>query len=343
MRLLRQLRLLFARPTRPVVAGVFARQTKAWCDARVLVRTYYLVHLLFAAQALGWIERARGAAPSLLWPVTWMRFVGIEVGVVAVHVFSVAAALLAALCPHVRLLRALAWLGFFEAVGFTWSFGKISHSWHAWLWVGLCFVLLPDRALSAIEARRSDRQGVLTVVWLAQALPLLFYSLTGGWKVVGAIMQAARGETHSFSPDALAIQLARVHLMTGSRSALGGFFIDHALLGWPLYLLAIYLELFALLVAFRPALQRPWAICLITAHIVVYLTMRIDFMSQAFLLALLFFRSPFAPQGVAWRDVLRAVPLLGLLWWRRVPDHMKVRFRSCDPPASTVTLTNIST
>ena len=163
-----------------------------------------------------------------------------------------------------------------------------------------------------------------------------------GAKAVGGSAQAIVTKDTE-GDNALAIQLARIHLMTGSRSALGGFFIDHALLGWPLYLLAIYLELFALLVAFRPALQRPWAICLITAHIVVYLTMRIDFMSQAFLLALLLFRSPFAPQGVAWRDVLRAVPLLGLLWWRRVPDHMRVRFRSCDPPASTVTLTNIST
>jgi len=317
MRLLRQLRRLLAGPTRPNVPGVFARQTKAWCDARVLVRTYYLVNLLFAVQALHWLEQARGAAPSLLWPVAWMRVVGIEASLLAVHVFSVAAALLAALWPHVRLLRALAWLGFFEAVAFIMSFGHISHSWHAWLWVGLCFVLLPDRALAAIRAHRSDRQAVLTVIWLAQALLLLFYSLTGGWKVGGAIVQAARGQTHSFSPDALAIQLARGYFMTGSPSALGGFFINHALLGWPLYLLTIYLELFALLVAFRPALQRLWAIFLVTTHIVVYLTMRIDFMSHLFLLALLFFRSPFAPQRVAPLHVLRALPLLGFPWRRR--------------------------
>lgn len=316
MRLLRQLRRLLARPTRPNVPGVFARQTKAWCDARVLVRTYYLVNLLFAVQALHWLERARCIAPSLLWPVAWMRVVGIEASLLAVHVFSVAAALLAALWPRVRLLRALAWLGLFEAVAFMLSC-KISSTWHAWLWVGLCFVLLPDRALAAMRAHRSDRQAALTVIWLAQALPLLFYSVSGGWKVIGAILQAARGETHSFSPDALAIQLARVYFMTGSPSALGGFFIDHALLGWPLYLLTIYLELFALLVAFRPALQRLWAIFLVTTHIVVYLTMRIDFMSHLFLLALLFFRSPFAPQRVAPLHVLRALPLLGFPWRRR--------------------------
>ena len=319
MRRLRQIRRWLARPGQPGGVGVFARQTAASREAWTIVRTYYLVHLLFAALALRWLEGVRDAAPALLWPVTWMRLVGIETSIAAVQIFWVTAALLTALSPHVRLLRALAWLSLFEAVAYRWSFGKISHSWHAWLWVGLCFALLPNRAPTAIAARRSDRQSVLTVVWLAQALVLLFYSLTGGWKVVGAVVQAARGQTTAFAPDALAVQIANRLLETGSTSALGPFFVEHSLLGWPFYLAAIYLELFAFLVALRPVLQRLWATGLIAFHVVVTLTMTLDFTSQLFLLALLFFRSPFAPPQADSLDVLRALPLLGLLWRRRAP------------------------
>ena len=317
MKLLRQVRRFLALPSKPVGDAPFRRQTEAWREAWAIVRAYYLIHLLFAAQALSWIDRVRGSAPLLLWPVGWMSLAGIETSAIAVHIFAIAAALFAALWPHVRVLRALSWLGFFEMLALRSSFGYVSHGWHAWLWVGLCFVFLPNRDPVEIESRRCHRQSVLIVVWLAQALLLLFYSLTGGWKLVGAAVQAAQGESHSFSPDALAIQIARSLLMQGSTSTFGAFFIEHQLLGWPFYLLAIYIELFAFVVAFRPAIQRFWGICLSVFHIFIFLTFHLDFLSQFVLVALLFFRSPFAPPRSDWRDMLCAVPLFGTIRRRR--------------------------
>jgi hypothetical protein len=164
---------------------------------------------------------------------------------------------------------------------------------------------------------RLHRQIALTTVWLAQALLLLFYTLTGTWKIVAAAVQLAHGESHSFSPDALAIQIARSLLIQGSVSPLGPFFIEHQLLGWPFYVLTIYIELFAFLVAFRPALQRLWAVCLSVFHIFIFLTFHLDFSSQFVLVALLFFRSPFAPEQADWRAVMRAMPLLEPLWRHR--------------------------
>ena len=113
---LRRVRRFLAVPSKSVSEGVFRRQKEGWRDAWFIVRTYYLVQVFVAAQALTWIDRSQAIAPSLLWPVAWMPLVGIEPSVIAVHIFTVGTAVLAALWPDVRPLRAFAWLGFFEAL-----------------------------------------------------------------------------------------------------------------------------------------------------------------------------------------------------------------------------------
>lgn len=282
----------------------------------MLMRIYLVAHVVVTLHALRWLDRSTqpGATPELLWPVKWMGFLDLTTAATGAHVAAIVAAVLCAAAPQRRVLRVLSLLAFLEVLALSWSYGKVSHIWHAWLWGGACLLLMmPAHRRDDVMARRALRQQALFAVWLAQALLLLFYSLTGFWKVVGLALQLARGQTHVLAPDALAIQIANRLMETGSTSPLGPFVIAHPLVGWPAVIVVLYLELFAVVVAFRPALHRVWAACLIAFHVVVYVTMNIDFSGQVLIVALLFFGSPFAPRGFLGVDALGDLPVVGAL------------------------------
>lgn len=108
-------------------------------------------------------------------------------------------------------------------------------------------------------------------------------------------------------------------------SYVGHYIVDYPWFGWPIYLIAIYLETFSLLVAFRPAVHRAWGLGLILMHAGICLALDISFVWQVHLLALMLIASPFAPTYESWRAAvvatLRDFPLLGdlrrLLAFRR--------------------------
>ena len=87
--------------------------------------------------------------------------------------------------------------------------------------------------------------------------------------------------------------------------------IAYPRLGWPLYPLAIYVEVFALLAVFRPRLHRPWGCGLIGLHVGNCCSMGIVFNVNVLLLGLFFVLSPFAPTRLdlwLWRDL----PMVGV-------------------------------
>ena len=288
------------------------QQRKAFALANLLVRSYYGVTLYLLANRLNiWADWLVLKEISPIWPIVWVNLTGISVAVHVIMGTSLVAAFLTLLFPEKRVLRILLFVSLLEYVAFSNSFGKINHDWHNWLMVAFFFIFLPHGRQEQIKRSITRRQLYLTAFWGAQLSALAFYSLSGVWKVVVGGSQLLRGEVHAFSPDALAYHIANRLLQTNSPSMMGSFIVEHPLVGWPMYLGIIYVQLFAFVAAFRPSLHRLWGGALICFHLGSYFTMSINFPQNILLLVLFFISSPFSPQSYHLSTILGDLPLIG--------------------------------
>ncbi len=291
----------------------FERQGSQFATAQTVIRCFYAFLLYFAITQFTELStlEARGAfAP--LWPALWLRWMPAEAGARALFAFYVVASAACALAPGRRIARIAAWVGILEFVALKNSNGKIGHSLHLLVLVAGLLIFLPaawDGAPS--QTRRATRQATLLVFWACQAAILLAYTMSGLGKLGGALYQIAAGQPSAFSPGALGALVAQRLVQTHSESALGAWIIGHPWLTWPMMPSALYLELFAFWVAFRPALHRLWAALLITFHAGTFLTMTITFPQNCLLLALFFFPTPFQPVSVSWWEIGMSMPLFG--------------------------------
>jgi hypothetical protein len=309
---LRRIRHLLSGSPR-AVATPFASQRSRFEIAFTLVGVFYVANLyLTFTQIQGWSGLARSRALDALWPVAWVESAGIATSVHVIMGLFLAGSVAAALMPGRRLARIVAFLGLFLFHALLNSFGKINHAFHGWILCAFLWIFLPDGTRAIVGATRVGRQHLLNGFWSALAIQGVCYSLAGIWKVLGVIPQALRGEVHSLAPDALGIHIAHRLLQTDSESLLGALFIEHAWLGWPSFVIVIYLQVFTLCAVFRPALHRVWGAGLISFHFMVFLTLSVIFEPPVLLMGILFLCSPFAPE---WRlrEVASALPILGSL------------------------------
>ena len=313
-----RLRKFFAGRSHLPAAGphVFQEQARRFDTAQTLIRGLY-AFLLFLAitqfTELGNFINRPAYAP--LWPVDWLRWTGVGTDNRLLLFFYVATNLIGPFVPEWRLARLAVFLGLLEYVALKNSYGKIGHSMHLPLLVAGLLVLLPRGWHRASETvGRRLRQTTLLVFWLVQAAVLMSYTMSGAAKFGAAVWQAAHLQPNSFLPGALGAFIAERLLETHSASFLGAWIIRHPLLTWPLMPVTIFVEFFAFWAAFRPALARGWAAVLVMFHAGTFFTMTITFPPSCFLLAILFFASPFEPDNLRWQNVALELPLVGDLW-----------------------------
>jgi hypothetical protein len=297
----------------PSDAGsTFARQRDAYHHAETLVRCFYAVLLFFAVAAIPTHQRWTDIVTMApLWPVRWIDVVGIRAALPAILALFLVGTLLAAVFPGSRAARVLAFVGLLEEMAFRFSSGKIDHFYHSWMWAAFVLNFLPAVPREH-EPSLGRRQRYLTTFVGAAALPMLFYSLAGFWKIGLAPLQWWRGEVHSFAPEALAYHVAAKLGAGPAPNAMAAFFVDHPSAGWPLFVGHMYLELFALVAAFRPALHRLWAVGLIAFHVGSGLILDVHFPEAVLFLGLFYLGSPFRPERLGWRRVGGALPILGI-------------------------------
>jgi hypothetical protein len=291
-----------------------ARQSRAWLEARTLVRAYYagLLYLAFA-DAAGWEELAGRSEAGLLWPVLWMKATGVKAGALLVLAAHVGGALAAAVAPGRRWCRVLAALGLLQHTALVYSAGKIGHGLHLWVLTSLVLVFLPDGRAGGPPPGRRERQEFLNVFWTAHALVMLTYSMSGLGKVLGALWQASQGEVTAFHPQAMALHVADRLLETGGQSPVGLWLVNNTWAAWPMMLGAIYLQFFAFWAIFRPRLLALWTAGLILFHLATYFTLTIRFAPPVLLLALWGLASPFASEKATAGKMLAQMPLVGIL------------------------------
>ncbi|WP_420445774.1 DCC1-like thiol-disulfide oxidoreductase family protein [Candidatus Poriferisodalis sp.] len=185
------------------------------------------------------------------------------------------------------------------------SYGSINHGYHVMLFIGFALLFLPGRD----QGRRMARKNVLsclTVFWFAQGLILLPYTLSGFWKIW-------HGRLEVFSPDAMTrILLDRALLEADNIPFLLPFVAQHNWLAQSMWWLTLYIELFALLVVFRPHLHRPFGIVLMLFHITSDLLMNISFSLNIIMLGLFLVLSPLAPTRSSLSGVIRSLPIIGM-------------------------------
>ena len=148
---------------------------------------------------------------------------------------------------------------------------------------------------------------------MAQVMFLLFYSMSGAWKIGIGIQALFKGEDGAFSLHGLAYTLADRMVQTDTDPLLANFFIDNYVLTWLAYLAVMYIQFTAIAVAVRPRLHRLWGTLLILFHLSTWLLMEILFKEHVFLLVMFFVFSPFRPDIIDLRKTLSDLPLLGRL------------------------------
>ena len=309
--------------------AVFGRIDLQYCRARYLVRFYYLASVFISYLMISEIHSIakESTAWDFLWPVAWLSAFKASDIVEWISVASLAASILAFQFPANRLCRVLFAVLFLLTVAIENSQGAMDHTYHAWLWIGICFVFLPS-VRSADTPPRAVKMAYLTVIVSTQMLILLFYSIAGSWKVFQGLKPLLQGSEGNFAPRGLALQLADRMLTTGTSPLLGDFAVTNYWLIWPMFLFLIYVQLVAVLVALRPRLHIAWGYILIMFHIGTWLLMEIEFPEHVLLLGLLFVMSPFRPRQWNFREVLSDLPGFGLLVRQFSPRHDRA-LRSC--------------
>ena len=291
--------------------------------AQWIVRFYYIANLYFVYSQLSRL-RDQGLTRStldLLWPVWWIEMVGGEAGSLVVIHLSIVAGLLGVFWWRRRSVRVLVVLAQLLVAAYINSQGAINPSLHMWLWVGVCFIFLPNGRDSGLRAKRRDRMAFLIAFSAAQGLVLLFYSLSGIYKVSSAVVALLSGKVSGFAPEAMALTLAQRSVQTGTDPIWAPFVIEHPLVGWPLYIGFYYIEFAALMVFLRPELHRLWGTVLVLFHFGTFLFMSISFPAHVLINSMLLIFSPFAPKSIEWRRAVVLLPgitLMRLLWSRVV-------------------------
>jgi hypothetical protein len=301
-----------------IAGDLFHEQSRAFTRAYWLVKIYYAILLFFPISLLpDWSGLLARATLIPLWPVAWLELVDLRSGVLAILILYLVGALIGAIFPTKRWARTLAFLGVFEFIAFENSFGKINHSMHLWVLTAFILIFLP-RIERTQKVPRHLQQRFLLIFWGCQAILLLAYSMSGLGKLLGGFYQVSTGQTHIFLPAAFSMVVAERLQQTASVSLLGPWLIAHPVVGWPFMIADLYLQTFSFWAAFRPALHRFWAIALILFHIGSYLFLAINFAPMALLVAILLLNSPFVRASEGWRQTVRDLPLLGILFHRCV-------------------------
>lgn len=295
----------------------FIREEWRLEKAKAIVQYFYYfsafwVILSFSTTFIPEIGRT-GIDLTPVWALAWAPLFTPEQVITLVMLFFVMSVFVGILLYERWWGRVLVFLGFLEYVALQFSLGHGSiMEWYPWLYTTFLFIFLPN-IFKKGKALLEEHKKFLLVLWGAQALFLSTYTLSGLHKVIVGIDQLAQGQLHSFHPLAFAQQLAYLAPKYQSNvSIFGSFFIDHPYLGWPIYLVVIYVQVFAVWTAIRTSLQKIWAILLILFHLGSAITFHIIFLPEVLLLFLLFFDSPFLIQKeVGVKGLLLDFPIFG--------------------------------
>ncbi|WP_419943908.1 DCC1-like thiol-disulfide oxidoreductase family protein [Candidatus Poriferisodalis sp.] len=287
-----------------------AELTRCANNVVLLSRFYYvfLAYLVGTAHYPFGDAYSGGPPTAPLWPIrlaeqlvgtAWLRH---ELALMAAGLLF---ALGAAASPRIFVLRFGAFLHLMLHVAILNSYGSINHGVHVLLLVGFALLFLPGRR----SDRRHERNNVrpcLVALWMAQSVILLSYTLSGIWKIW-------YGRLELFASDALTrILLDRLLAEADEIPMLLPFVAQRDWLAQSMWWMTLYIEIFAMLVVFRPHLHRPIGAVLMLFHITSDLLMNISFSLNIVMVGLFLLLSPLAPSRFSLSGTVRSLPIVGI-------------------------------
>lgn len=274
------------------------------------IRCFYVILLALAFQIIEDWQTFVSLYPAteliFSWQVAWVPWIGVSNAAGFLHLGLLLASLAAIWNPRSVLFRAAAAIFLLECISLRMAAIGHFHAFHALAWTTLVFVFLP---LPAERANRRARQAVLDHLYFARASLFLFYGFTGLWKVVEAVKSMFAGGVATVVPDIGAQLIADRLLFKFHTTFAGPFLVEHPWWSFTLYILHIYVELAAVVVAFRPQIWAYWGVLLLLFHSGILLSMNIAFGYHAALIALLFIILGH-PRRIGWGAAFRQFPLV---------------------------------
>lgn len=307
----------FFRPARGG-SGALLLSRERFTAAQTLIAAFYAVLFFFAAGELfSWPEYLNAGDLTPRWPVFWLRFVDVRMGIAAILGLHLLGGLLGVTLSRYRWARVAVFVSLLEHMALKFSFGAVNHGDHLGVLVSFVLIFLPDGWHVLRPASRAVRAATLIVFSGVQSLILLTYSMAGMWKAGGILQQWLRGEVITYlHPRGLAYQIAGKMIEDDAASLLGPWLVEHPWVGWLPGIAAVCLELFALWVVARPSLHRAWGLGLALFHVASHLTLGVGFPQNILWLSLFLVFSPFRPRVPDWRQAAGDLPVLGV-WLRR--------------------------
>ena len=302
-----------------------AELTRSANNVVLLSRFYYvfLAYLVGTAHYPFGDAYSGGPPTAPLWPIrlveqvvgtAWLRH---ELALMAVGLLF---ALGAAASPRIFVLRLGAFVHLMLHVAIRNSYGSINHGVHILLLVGFALLFLPGRR-SDQRHERNNVRACLAALWMAQSVILLSYTLSGVWKIW-------YGRLELLTSDALTrILLDRLLAEADEIPVLLPFVAQRDWLAQSMWWMTLYIEIFALLVVFRPHLHRPIGAVLMLFHITSDLLMNISFSLNIVMVGLFLLLSPLAPDRFSLSGTVRSLPIVGIPF--RI---LKRRQQSQQPP-----------
>ncbi|MEM7802861.1 MAG: hypothetical protein AAF633_26965 [Chloroflexota bacterium] len=305
------------------VSAILTQQRRAYQQAALITKGFY-IFLFFISFNQVLSTQANWQNPETivpLWPLAWINWVEPLAALRFLMLGTLFGFIVGIYFIEWRWARVIIFLFFFQLSAFANSFGKINHNLHGLIIISLILMLLPNGRWASRGNLISWRHRFLTLFASAQIFFMFFYTMSGLWKIYAGLLQVMRGDLyHTFHPYALAQHVAFRLIQTNSQSLLGDLMIDYPLLGTLPFFLVLYLEIFAVVAAFRPTLHRLWGILMIGFHVGTFLTMTINFNINIVLLGFFLLLSPFQPKAVRLQEILSDLPIVALAFrWRTGP------------------------
>ncbi|MCL5778576.1 hypothetical protein M1105_16480 [Limibaculum sp. FT325] len=291
--------------------------------ALIIVQCFYVIVLLQFVDFVSSLQRMAAAPEGFqpLWPVLWVDLVGLEVAAKILIPAMIATGMAAVIMWHCFWVRLASSILILQYTAISNSWGAMNHGYHELFWISVCFIFLPNARNQKIISSRVAIIQLLTCVSAAMLLILLFYTMSGAYKVIDALQMLLAGEKGGFSPHAMADTLAWRLMETKNTPIFADFIIENPLIGWPMFFWIYYAELVAIVIFFRPALHRAWGIGLIIFHFGTIVFIEIAFPLHIVFNALLFMMSPYHPGRVHSKEMVASLPILGIVLRRGLGWH----------------------
>ncbi|AUC80795.1 hypothetical protein [Lacinutrix sp. Bg11-31] len=209
--------------------------------------------------------------------------------------------------PKNHTLRILFFIFFFLIIALDSSFGKISHGFHFSLLLAFFFALIPSEKVSNYKIKS------ILMFATAQFCLLMAYSLTGFWKLFWGVIQLFKEDVSLFSPLALRNMLIHQFEVAGP-TVIGLWVMEHYALCYLFYLIAVSIELFALLIFFKANMHKIWGVLILSLHIGIELIVGVSSHAIFYTVCLLLVASPFAKQ-TNFKETLLCLPVISQLRW----------------------------